>query len=948
MTGTAEQGAGDVEPRATTSEPHSIVWVDLVGCGSARRPTIKVPAVRADLVAGSAYFAAMLDGPYRESRQTGPVAIDIPPLRDAIFVLVSQRGRRRKGAGPCPAERLCSVFVRTIARDGRPPEACDVLLLWRALCFVGASSSVLETCAYVVHDAMGLLDFGDDRPPDIKVLSNVSSYGHRVKRTRVDVHTRPADHHADTAALGDHRNRAMAPDIVGKIDSVNNDDDGDENRNDLMHSAVCHTTAIEPFSGDTVVDREDQTRNAAPCTVAGSAATAMTSAMPPIAVIAHLYTLLGGSVPTVGGDGDGDDGTVRDPIADVLLPDPWAHFGLDWARTLRSRAVSYMRFGQQVIQDTRGTLCDALWCASPEQSMRALIAMMRDWATALWPAERLGFVTTAVDAFEHRLAKAVLPDAAPAHFASAVIRRFPVFGPVFFNGAAESALGVFNRLPRGVVLAGGCALYALCRSSLVARRHQCDGTRAADDGVEYALGDDTGRYLSAVAQRTIETCGSAPPGDIDLFIVGPSDSARRAALAAALGAVMDTVPECQAAVGSSVITLWTPRSPDERLQLVFTDKTHAEAVPAGFDMTHLGVACSRDISVRVSWGTLHALVTGTTCTTPGRVVEPEREQKALTRGFTLVDNGQRQCQQAHQRQHQQRQQYDETDMERAACVDGAGIDQDPPPFGYEVYDSVDSILAHFAYGQVVNDNYCTAQPRAHARRPCDRVAQPLGDTRLNLMRVDFAARCHHVVVDRAPAAVVLCPTICSVSDASSLRHNESRMRLTIKSSCTYGDVTPSSMAAIHLRRAEVDLVRRATEVRAGPQHVAAPRRWCGKDRGLTLDDGCAAVLSGIAPPWWTSPLASSGPGPRNTRTHVLDVHVTAASHLTDGVTGRRITAREVCDMGDASVAATVVMSSVVCDGENGGPFFAVATLVAAAFYPLNAPAILDALKGVRA
>lgn len=919
------QTGGAVPMGVTTPELHPVVWIDLVGCGSARRPTIKVPAIRADLVAGSAYFAAMLDGPYRESRQAGAeaIAVDIPPLRDAVLVTTVQRGRRRRNGAPCPAERLCSAFVRTLTRDGRPPKACDVLLLWRALCFVGASTAVMETCAHVVHDAMGLSDLGGGGGLADDALPHDAFVCHRgIKRARVGSHAQDRD--GDAGAPSDYRDLAATPETA----EAETDEDGGH----CSHVVARRKTARRSAEDDD--GRVERDRPVAPCTVAGPAAVAMPSAMPHITVVAHLYALLGGAIPTVGDDGG--DGTVRDLVADALLPDPWAHFGLDWSRASRTRAAAYMRFGQQVIRDSRVTLCDALWCASADQSARALIAMMRDWASALWPAERLGLLTTGVDAFDHRLAKAVLPDAAPPHFAAAVIKRFPVFGPVFLDATAESAPGVFGRLPQGVVLAGGCALYALCRSSLTARRHQCDGDEFVaayplDDGV-----GDAARQTWRAARRAVATCGSVLPGDIDLFIVGPSNSARRTAMALALNAVMDAVSDCRAAVGSSVITLWTPRSPNERLQLVFTDKTRAEAVPVGFDMTHLGVACSRDTGVVISWGALHALATGTTCTTPGRVVEPERASKAQARGFALVDSVQR-----------QQQQHNEKYAESSVRVTAASVAQDRA-LDYVAYSDAEAVLANFAYGQVVNDNYCADQPRTGDRRQSERTAEPLGDARLNLVRVAFAARRRHVAVDRAPAAIVLCPTICSMSAAVSWRSGRP-LRLTINPPRAYGDVTSSTMAVVDLRRAEVDLVRRAVEARVGPQHLAARHCWRGRERGLTLTDGCAAVLAGIAPPWWTSPLAPSGASVRrgDTSAYALYVHVTAETHLTDGVTGRRLTLEEAREVGDASVAATVVMGSVVCEEDNGGPFFAIATLVAAAFYPLGVPAILDALKSAR-
>ncbi|AVK75630.1 hypothetical protein pneo_cds_23 [Pandoravirus neocaledonia] len=870
----------DATPKEATSDSHPIVWINLLGCGSARRPTIKVPAVRADLVAGSAYFAAMLDGPYRESTQTDaePIAIEIPPLRDAVFVATTRRGRRRRGATPCPAERLCSLFVRILTEDGRPAEACDILLLWRALCFVGASPTVMKTCARTVHDAMGLLRVvGDtDRLPDDTVSCTAPfARDRRVKRMRLGAHAN--DVHIDVDV-------------------------------------------------------------------------AVSDAMPPIAVVAYLYALLGGPIAPPGGiDGDDDDdGTVRDFVADALLPDPWARFALDWSRASRGRATAYMRFGQQVIQDCRGTLCGALWCASAGHSVRALIAMMRDWASALWPAERLGFVTTSVNAFEHRLANAALPGATPALFASAVIKRFPVFGPVFFNVTAESALGVFNRLPQGVVLAGGCAIYALCRASLVAPRHRFDAERPAGGGDEPVgaehtdgMTDDAERYICRAAQRAVARCGSVPPGDMDLFIVGASDNARRKAMSSALATIMEAVPDCRAAVGSSVITLWTPRSPDERLQLVFTNKTRAEAVPAGFDMTHLGVACSRDTGVVVSWGALHALITGATCATPGRVVEPYRASKAHDRGFTLVEV----VSQEQQQQQQQQQHCHEDDMDLAT---GGGARR---TYDYVAYTDAKAILAAFAYGQVINDNYCADQPRTHHRRSVERTTEPLGDAQLNLMRVTFATGGRYGAVDRAPPTTVICPTICSVQAATVREARRLHtMRLTIRLPCSYGVVSPTAMTVVSLRRAEVDLVRRAAEAHASPWGLAVLHGWCGGEYGLTLDDACAAVLAGIAPVWWTSALIRSPTDTRDGKAHAytLCVHVAPESHLSDGVTGRRITLEEACAMGDAAVAASVIMGSVVCDQDDAGPFFTVATLVAAAFYPPGVPAILDALKSARA
>nr|UDO47228.1 hypothetical protein [Pandoravirus massiliensis] len=949
----------DASLDGVTTTPRPIVWIDMLGCGSARRPTIKVPAVRADLAAGSAYFAAMLDGPYRESSQAddGLISVDIPPLRDAIFVVTARPGRRGQGRAPCSAEQLCSVFVRAITRDGRPPEACHVLLMWRALCFVGASPVVMETCARVVHDAMRLAGpCNDHRLGDATFLRAVSVSDRRAKKARIDSHAHKADQGAD-AGPGDDLG---PPSEITMIDDGDDDGGGDDNSathgRDPLHHVPGHAMA------NAHDDQEDNERDArdqqgAMCTVSGPATVVETSVMPPFAVVAHLYGLLGGSRPITrqsdqhrrddhrdndnndngGNDNDSDndddgDGTVRDPVYDALLPDPWAHFALDWACTSRARARSYMRFGQQVIKDVRGTVCDMLWCTSPDRSVRALVSMMRDWSAALWPAERTGFLPTGVDAFEHRLAKAVLPGATPARFASAVVDRFPVFGPVFLDPGAEWALGVFDRLPRGVVLAGGCALYALCRSSLTAEHClRGDDKHTTDRAVEADVDrkDAAGRYVCDASRRTIETCGSVPPGDIDLFIVGPTDSARRAALALALEAVMEAVPDCRAAVGSSVITLWTPRSPTERLQLIFTNKTRAEAVPAGFDMTHLRAACSRDTSVYVSWAALHSLVTGTTCATPGRVVEPERASKALTRGFALARD-------AHQQHHK-----------AAPCAAAATTDQERT-FDYVAYADAEAILAGFAYGQVVNDNYCANLPWAHDRHASGRVVEPLGDARLGLTRVTFSERRHYMAVDRAPMSVVLCPTICSTRPGPS--HASKRtMLLVIRPPRAYGNLTRLSMSIVDLRRAEVDLVRRATEVHVGPRHsdtARQQRHWHGKERGLTLADACAAVLAGVSPPWWMSPLTTRGDCVRGADdAHTLNVHVTPETHLTEGVTGRRITPREARDMGGAAVAATVVMGSAVCQESNGGPFFVVATLVSAAFYPPGFVSVLDALTG---
>ncbi|WBR14197.1 hypothetical protein pkur_cds_22 [Pandoravirus kuranda] len=945
----------DATPKEATSDSHPIVWINLLGCGSARRPTIKVPAVRADLVAGSAYFAAMLDGPYRESTQTDaePIAIEIPPLRDAVFVATTRRGRRRRGATPCPAERLCSLFVRILTEDGRPAEACDILLLWRALCFVGASPAVMETCARAVRDAVGLLRVvgdTDDLPDNAAPCTAPFARDHRVKRMRVDQHANATHIDADVSIPGDpqglHATVTGSGTTTTRADAVV--DDGSKGHDRDWCSATLPTTARAP--ADNVADDDDRAeerkQRAAPGTVIESADVAVSDAMPPIAVVAYLYALLGGSIAAPGGsDDDDDDGTVRDFVADALLPNPWARFALDWSCASRRRAAAYMRFGQQVIQDCRGTLCDALWCASADHSVRALIAMMRDWASALWPAERLGFVTTSVNAFEHRLAKVALPGATPALFASAVIKRFPVFGPVFFNGTAESALGVFNRLPQGVVLAGGCALYALCRASLIAPRHRFDAERPVDGGDEpvgaeptNGMADDAERHVCRAAQRAVARCGSVPPGDMDLFIVGASDSARRKAMSSALCAIMEAVPDCRAAVGSSVITLWTPCSPDERLQLVFTNKTRAEAVPAGFDMTHLGVACSRDTGVVVSWGALHALITGATCATPGRVMEPYRASKAHDRGFTLVEV-------VSQEQQQQQQHCHENDTDLAT---GSGPRR---TYDYVAYSDAKAILAAFAYGQVINDNYCADQPRTHHRRPIEHTAEPLGDARLNLMRVTFATGGRYGAVDRAPPTTVICPTICSVQAATVREARRVHtMRLTIRLPCSYGVVSPKAMTVVSLRRAEVDLVRRAAEAHASPWGLAVLHGWCGGEYGLTLDDACAAVLAGVAPVWWTSALIRSATDTRDGKVHAytLCVHVAPESHLTDGVTGRRITLEEACAMGDAAVAATVIMGSVVCDQDDAGPFFTVATLVAGAFYPPGVPAILDALKSARA
>jgi len=344
----------------------------------------------------------------------------------------------------------------------------------------------------------------------------------------------------------------------------------------------------------------------------------------------------------------------------------------------------------------------------------------------------------------------------PRRFEAAIRERFPVLGGVFFphpsaphyrRPAEHERDYVGLHMPSGLVLAGGCAVHALCRSVSWLRRRTKGQADRDEPGSRFEGDCRTGKERCrtdkrARDKRREDDADLAVPDDMDMWITGPSERARRHLLAKTLAIIYRIVPDARAIIEGSVITIRAPSAPTESIQLVYTDKTCPTHVPLAFNMAHLVVNCTSNYGLRVSWASLCALVRGITWAMPGRGIGADRLAKARARGFMLEEPLHRCSYQA-----------DPT----VATVGAPGVHPDASILPYEIhandseqygpmcdvrqasndnnddgddddddddakqdeayYTDPESILREFTYGPIVSGGYRCAETLAFADQP---------------------------------------------------------------------------------------------------------------------------------------------------------------------------------------------------------------------------------------
>jgi hypothetical protein len=169
------------------------------------------------------------------------------------------------------------------------------------------------------------------------------------------------------------------------------------------------------------------------------------------------------------------------------------------------------------------------------------------------------------------------------------------------------------------------------------------------------------------------TMGPSPPcTDIDLWIVGESQEARRAAMGRTVHALIEALPGCRARLNGPVVTLAVPpsdgpndgtratcddddddgkgkerdatadaaidpcRGEEEVVQIIFGDYSSGHDVVADFDLTH-SCAYYDGSSVYATRACVWSMVSRTTSAVPCVSPTPARVAKASARGFAYDD-----------------------------------------------------------------------------------------------------------------------------------------------------------------------------------------------------------------------------------------------------------------------------------------------------------------------
>ncbi|BCU03291.1 hypothetical protein [Pandoravirus japonicus] len=159
------------------------------------------------------------------------------------------------------------------------------------------------------------------------------------------------------------------------------------------------------------------------------------------------------------------------------------------------------------------------------------------------------------------------------------------------------------------------------------------GRRSADDRDAPAVPDAVlagGCVVDAVQCRPLRARLS--DGDMDVWVVGIDDAARRASFQRIVVHLAEALPRHRLTVCGSVVTLALPSAPAESVQVIFTDARCGGDVIARFDLSH-AAAYYDGRSVWAMWDCAWSLVTRRTDAIGGRRVRRARLDRAARKGF---------------------------------------------------------------------------------------------------------------------------------------------------------------------------------------------------------------------------------------------------------------------------------------------------------------------------
>ncbi|AGO82016.1 hypothetical protein pdul_cds_111 [Pandoravirus dulcis] len=159
------------------------------------------------------------------------------------------------------------------------------------------------------------------------------------------------------------------------------------------------------------------------------------------------------------------------------------------------------------------------------------------------------------------------------------------------------------------------------------------GRRSADDRDVPVTPDAVlagGCVVDAVQRRPLRV--RLPDSDMDVWVVGADDTARRASFRRIVGDLAEALPRHRLTVCGSVVTLALPGVPAESVQVIFTDARCGGDVTAQFDLSH-AAAYYDGRTVWAMWDCAWSLVTRRTDAIGSRRVRRARLGRAARKGF---------------------------------------------------------------------------------------------------------------------------------------------------------------------------------------------------------------------------------------------------------------------------------------------------------------------------
>lgn len=163
------------------------------------------------------------------------------------------------------------------------------------------------------------------------------------------------------------------------------------------------------------------------------------------------------------------------------------------------------------------------------------------------------------------------------------------------------------------------------------------GRRSADDRDAPTAPDAVlagGCVVDAVQREPLRA--RLPDSDMDVWVVGIDDAARRASFRRIVGDLAEALPRHRLTVCGSVVTLALPDVPAESVQVIFTDARCGGDVIARFDLSH-AAAYYDGRTVWAMWDCAWSLVTRRTDAISSRRVRRARLDRAARKGFAPLE-----------------------------------------------------------------------------------------------------------------------------------------------------------------------------------------------------------------------------------------------------------------------------------------------------------------------